>query len=191
MILLSDSRTFLYLTPEWAGVIVSIFALFFAWLGYRQLIKSKGDTEAQIKSLADQAKETAKVAKHMETMAKTTVDNQRAIRIREMPWFNSNGSELTHGNRSLTVGLYNMGQTPAIDCIIENLNPASSSFPVIAKPRVNPGDSFPINWFHEQPTISDVRAYITFKDSYGKRYRQDINMFGAAATIHPAVEITE
>ena len=42
----SDSKTFLGLTPEWAGVIVSIFALFFAWLGYRQLIKSKGDTEA-------------------------------------------------------------------------------------------------------------------------------------------------
>lgn len=181
MILLSDSRTFLYLTPEWAGVIVSVFALFFAWRGYRQLIKSKSDTEAQIKSLADQATETAKVAIHMSELAHATRQEQDAARINSMPWFKFEKYDLYGINKSVvSITLRNVGESSALHVRMSNA-PGNVGTLLIEKfSRVPHNETIKLIWEGEEGPHGlhnrMVEGCIWFSDSYGARYVQRIHL---------------
>jgi len=174
MIMLSNSQTFIGLTPEWAAVIVGIIASVFAGLGYFQLIKSKADTQTQIRSLAEQATETRNVATSMAELAQSTNRTQEASRVNAMPWFkygdyNFSGTE----SNKITITVSNIGLSTAFHVRMRN-DPGSNGDLIPEKHnRVATDEKVRFVW-EGSPGIEQgkVEACLWFSDNYGYRYVQ-------------------
>ncbi len=190
MNILSESRTFLGLTPEWAGVMVSAAALIFAALGYRQLIKSKGDTDAQIKSLAVQAAETAAVAKHMATIAQLQRNQTDALRRKEMPRLKIMNDGIHNGNNYIGITLINLGGK--IEMLKVIYDPKDILFVCEENDKsVEPNGKIHFQWSVAADgrlnTIPNLAARLTYTDVFGYDYVQVVNR----PNLHEPVKISQ
>jgi hypothetical protein len=167
--LISESRTFLHLTPEWAGVIVSVFALFFAWKGYQQLIRSKVDTQAQIKSLAEQALETGKVAKSISELATLTHFTHEAARTHAIPCFKL--ENYTFHNHTGIVSLRNVGLSPAILVRMDSESGIVPKFKLGEHDFVQINGKINLDW-PQSDSDDKVQYWLWFSDSFQARYVQ-------------------
>ncbi len=170
-----ESRIFLLLSPEWAGVIVSATALIFAVLGYLQLIKSKIDTENQIQSLAKQAIETGKVAEQMAAMAMMQKKQNEAIRKNFRPRLRFDKS--SSGNNYIGVYLTNLGGR--IEILTASYTPEYLLFvcPENGK-SVEAGATVHFQWSIVNPppgwNQKVFSVNFSFNDIYGFTYQQTI-----------------
>lgn len=186
-LLLIDSRTFLGLTPEWAGVMVSLIALIFAALGYRKLIKDAKDVQSEISALNE-------TAKNMASLATSSQHSQDASRKLSMPWLKHDS--FSFHQETLQVIIKNVGLSSALLLRTESVNNTTdtpASFEKYEQDRLNPGETIALRWHGQPNNIAHgmVQICIWFSDHHGARYVQRYTWIRGEIDFDPPKRIEE